>query len=163
MKSNGTTSSSNVSAVSSSSTVAASDPRPLDRWQRVGASISGLIVLALLIIASTLEPNPEGFGTHQQLGLPPCTSVVLFGWRCPACGMTTSWALLLHGRIVEALATNVAGVAFALIAIAYLPASCYFTLVGRATQGAWFSLALGISLLASMAIAAVQWLGRMLV
>ncbi len=163
MKSNCTASSSNVSAASSNPNAPKCDPNRLDSWQRVGAMISGLIVFALLIIASKLEPNPTGFGTHQQLGLPPCTSVVLFGWRCPACGMTTSWALLLHGRMVDALATNAAGVAFALIAIAYLPASCYFTMVGRATKGAWFSLALGISLLASMAIAAVQWLGRMLV
>ena len=34
-------------------------------------------------------------GTHQQLGLPPCNFVTLTGYPCPACGMTTSFALLV--------------------------------------------------------------------
>jgi hypothetical protein len=46
-----------------------------------------------------LHPDPAGHGTHQQLGLPPCPSVLLFDRPCPGCGLTTSWTALLHGDV----------------------------------------------------------------
>ncbi|RMG03430.1 MAG: DUF2752 domain-containing protein, partial [Planctomycetota bacterium] len=46
----------------------------------------------LLVIAAVLRPSPTGLGTHQQLGLPPCTFRAMFGSRCPTCGMTTAWS-----------------------------------------------------------------------
>jgi len=45
-----------------------------------------------------LKPNPAGHGTHQQLGLPPCPSVMIFGRPCPGCGLTTSWTGVMHGQ-----------------------------------------------------------------
>ena len=45
-----------------------------------------------------LSPSAEGHGTHQQLGLPPCPSVLLFDRPCPGCGLTTSWTAFLHGN-----------------------------------------------------------------
>ena len=59
--------------------------------------------------ARCLVPDPRGLGTHQQLGLPPCTFRVLFGRPCPACGMTTAWANVLRGRLPPALRANVTG------------------------------------------------------
>jgi Protein of unknown function (DUF2752) len=131
--------------------------------QRMLALGSGVCVLGMLIVASLLQPDASGYGTHQQLGLPPCTSVVILGMRCPACGMTTSWSLLLHGRITEAAGTNLGGMMIAIIALAYLPASCYFTVVGKSTRDGWFSLALGICLLVAVAVSVIQWLGRMII
>ena len=128
---------------------------------RVLACLSGLAVLAILVVARCLEPASEGFGTHQQLGLPPCTSVALFGIRCPSCGMTTSWSLATRGEFFEAARVNCGGLLLAIIALAYIPASCYFTWRGRSTRGGWFSLALGISILTSLAIAIAQWLWRL--
>ncbi len=49
-----------------------------------------------------LKPDPAGHGTHQQLGLPPCPSVLLFDRPCPGCGLTTSWTALLHGNLAFA-------------------------------------------------------------
>jgi hypothetical protein len=49
--------------------------------------------------AAYLKPDPSGHGTHQQLGLPPCPSVLLFDRPCPGCGLTTSWTALVHGQI----------------------------------------------------------------
>ena len=133
----------------------------LSKSLRVLAGLSGLAVLAILFTARTLEPASVGFGTHQQLGLPPCTSVALFGIRCPSCGMTTSWSLATRGEILEAARVNGGGLLLAIIALAYLPASCYFTWRGRSTRGGWFSLALGVSILTSLAIAIAQWLWRL--
>lgn len=129
---------------------------------RVLALCSGVVVLALLITARVLEPSPTGFGTHQQLGLPPCTSVALFGLTCPSCGMTTSWALITRGRIVEAVSKNVGGMLLAIIAMAYLPASCYFFFKGRSSQGGRFSLTLALSLIIALCLAVCQWLVRLL-
>ena len=133
----------------------------LSRTWRVLALLSGVCVLAVLLTARALEPDTDGFGTHQQLGLPPCTSVALFGVKCPSCGMTTSWSLATRGRVLEAASVNAGGLLLAIIAMAYLPASCYFSCVGRSTRGSWFSLALGISILTSLAIAVAQWLWRL--
>jgi hypothetical protein len=55
--------------------------------------------LALTLFAIYLRPDPHHHGTHTQLGLPPCASVVLFGRPCPGCGMTTSITALAHGQI----------------------------------------------------------------
>jgi hypothetical protein len=133
----------------------------LSKIWRMLVLASGVGVLAVLGTARCLEPAATGFGTHQQLGLPPCSSVALFGFRCPSCGMTTAWSLATRGDIVGAARVNAGGLLLAIIAMAYLPASCYFTWRGRSTRGGWFSLALGISILTSLAIAVAQWLWRL--
>jgi hypothetical protein len=53
-------------------------------------------------IGAVLSPDKSGHGTHQELGLPPCPSVLLFDRPCPGCGLTTSWTALIHGHIAEA-------------------------------------------------------------
>jgi hypothetical protein len=91
-------------------------------------STGGLTVASLLLVAipalfglaASLTPNPAGFGTHQQLGLPPCSFLTLTGRVCPQCGLTTSFALLLKGRFSDALTANPAGpVLAALLALAW--------------------------------------------
>lgn len=58
--------------------------------------------VGLTSVAMWLHPDPHLHGTHTQLGLPPCLSVVLFGRPCPGCGMTTSITNLVHGHFVDA-------------------------------------------------------------
>ncbi|HEY1599746.1 MAG TPA: DUF2752 domain-containing protein [Pirellulales bacterium] len=77
-----------------------------------GAGLAGL-----LVVAASLHPNPAGLGTHEQLGLPPCTFRSLFGIRCPSCGMTTSWSHATHGHWRQALAANVGGTLLAVVAV----------------------------------------------
>ena len=57
-----------------------------------------------------LHPDGVGHGTHQQLGLPPCPSVLLFHRPCPGCGLTTSWTNFLHGHIAAAFHSHPLGV-----------------------------------------------------
>lgn len=135
--------------------------RPKMGWGlRTTALVAGIIVATLLLTARMLTPDLEGFGTHQQLGLPPCTSVVLFDSRCPACGMTTSWALLLRGQIWAALESNIGGAMLAVIGLAYLPASCYFFFGGYPTRSERFSFWLAMSMLLAIGAATVQWIVR---
>ncbi len=81
---------------------------PLTRWEQVLLVLCGLGGLTLLLMAMWLQPDPRGFGTHRQLGLPPCTFKVLFDIPCPSCGGTTAFALFVRGRWVEALRSNAA-------------------------------------------------------
>lgn len=60
-------------------------------------------------VGLALTPSVHGHGTHQQLGLPPCGSVLLFGRMCPGCGLTTSWTALLHGEVSTSVRANLLG------------------------------------------------------
>src|ERR1700733_6946613 len=66
--------------------------------------------VACTAIGLYLKPDAHGHGTHQQLGLPPCPSVLLFDRPCPGCGLTTSWTRFLHGDIVGAFSAHPLGV-----------------------------------------------------
>jgi Protein of unknown function (DUF2752) len=57
-----------------------------------------------------LNADKHGHGTHQQLGLPPCPSVLLFDRPCPGCGLTTSWTSFLHGNIVTSFKAHPLGI-----------------------------------------------------
>lgn len=70
--------------------------------------------LAVFLVAAILNPyddsgRPRSRGTHRQLGLPACSLERLTGVGCPSCGMTTTFALLMHGDPVAAWRTNWAG------------------------------------------------------
>jgi hypothetical protein len=96
-------------------------PEPLSLGLRALLVLLGGILLAMLALAAWLSPNPRGLGTHHQLGLPPCTLRVMAGMRCPSCGMTTSWAYLVRGRIVPAFAANSGGALLGILAITLGP------------------------------------------
>jgi hypothetical protein len=71
-----------------------------------------LIALAswpILVVAAWLRPDARGFGTHQQLGLPPCAFSAVTGVPCPGCGLTTSFAHMAHGHIVAAFGAHLMG------------------------------------------------------
>jgi hypothetical protein len=90
---------------------------PIVGWQRVLLIFTGCVLVSLLITAACLPPSANGMGTHQQLGLPPCSMVMFFDMRCPACGMTTSWAHLMRGQIVQSAHANTGGLMLALFAL----------------------------------------------
>ena len=130
--------------------------------QRIALVMLALVLLALLVTAGTMTPDERGHGTHQQLGLPPCTFYVIFQRPCPACGMTTSWAWLLRGEVGHALAANAGGMLLAcmsLVGTAWLLVS--------ALCGRWFGgrpsewILAGIVGLISL-VTAGQWIWRLL-
>lgn len=87
----------------------------------INASTRGLVfllaaaLLAPLIIAATLTPDPRGLGTHQQLGLPVCSWPAALGIPCPSCGMTTAFAFVARADFISAFVAQPMG---ALLAIA---------------------------------------------
>jgi len=117
----------------------------------------GAMVLACpLVIATQLRPAVAGLGTHQQLGLPPCTVRMLWGIRCPACGMTTSWAHLVRGQWRQSLAANAGGFALGLLDLALAMGLVGHSAVARLPSREWAVL-LSLALSVSLAIALVDW------
>ncbi len=72
----------------------------------------------VLAIAAYLDPSSAGVGTHRQLGLGGCTLLQLTGWPCPMCGMTTTFSLAAHGRIIDALLCQPYGLVLFLLTLA---------------------------------------------
>jgi hypothetical protein len=90
------------------------DKHPLDRPRIQGSFRCVLVFLAaglvgLLGMSRWLEPDPRGYGTHTQLGLGPCAFAELTGRPCPTCGMTTSFAWFMRGRLGKSWQVSPAG------------------------------------------------------
>jgi Protein of unknown function (DUF2752) len=100
-------------------------------WQRLVLVFAGTVLVGLLATAACLTPSSRGYGTHQGLGLPPCTIVQIFGVRCPSCGMTTSWAHMTRGHVVQAVRANAGGALLAILAASVGPWILASGLVGR--------------------------------
>ncbi|MCS7209841.1 MAG: DUF2752 domain-containing protein [Fimbriimonadales bacterium] len=78
-------------------------------WARWGHAFLLAGALLVLGIGWYLRPDPAGHGTHQQLGLPPCTIFYLTGRPCPSCGLTTSVSAIMHGQLALAWRANPIG------------------------------------------------------
>ncbi len=78
---------------------------------------------AVLGVARMLTPDPRGFGTHTQLGLPACAFRQFTSLPCPGCGLTTAFAHMVRGELALALAANPLGVVLCMLTLIALPAS----------------------------------------
>jgi uncharacterized protein DUF2752 len=143
---------------------ASESPPSAPRWrwlERLVALAAGSILLALLVTACCLTPSPVGLGTHRQLGLPPCTVLDWFGFRCPSCGMTTSWAYMLHGRPLAALQANAGGALLAIVAAVCGPWLTISAVRGRwllRPPADWLMVAVGAAIIG---ITITQWTVRL--
>lgn len=117
--------------------------------------------LVLLVTAGQLEPSPNGMGTHQQLGLPPCTMRMLAGIRCPGCGMTTSWSHFMHGQWRESQAANLGGFLLAIYCLGFAAVCGQVAISGR-MPGIDVQRVLGIGLLAITGVTLATWGWRLL-
>ncbi len=130
-----------------------------ERWLSAGLAV---VLLCPLVVAALLRPSPWGYGTHQQLGLPPCTFVALFHCRCPSCGMTTAWSHLVRGEVWGAAKANAGGALAGLLALAAEP-----WLAVSALRGRWLGFrpnatAIAWTLLGVVAVTLVDWAVRLL-
>jgi hypothetical protein len=72
----------------------------------MAAVVVAACCLGVLLLAAWLNPNPQGHGTHTQLGMPACGWAAAFNHPCPTCGMTTSFAYAAHLRFWESFKTQ---------------------------------------------------------
>jgi hypothetical protein len=95
------------------------DDGRLGRAERTAALLGVLGVLGVFAVALMLEPDPRGLGTHERLGLAPCSTQYLLDVPCPFCGMTTAFSHMVRGQVVRGFLVQPAGAAlFALFAAA---------------------------------------------
>ena len=105
-------------------------------WARTALVLFAIGLIAMFAAAMWVDPygadgRPLKMGTHTRLGLPPCEFYIIFGKPCPSCGLTTSFALLMHGDIVNSLRANAVGTLLALFCLALIPWSVWISLRGR--------------------------------
>lgn len=90
------------------------------------AWLTGCVMV--LSIARVLTPSSTGVGTHEQLGIPACVFLKVTGWRCPSCGLTTSFAYAAHFRFVDAFFTQPFGFLLFLLACFSIPLALFYWL-----------------------------------
>lgn len=98
------------------------------RWM---LAVVGIMGLTVLVMARDLEPDPRGFGTHEQLGLTPCTFQELTGHVCPLCGGTTAWTYLLRGDLMQAATANLGGMLLCVVVVIGAPWMLLVAMWGR--------------------------------
>ncbi len=106
----------------------------MPRSERLLAGLAALACLGLLITAAALTPDPDGLGTHHQLGLEPCGFLSTFGKPCPTCGMTTAFAHAARLNLASAFHAQPFGLLLAIAA-----ATLFW--VGAASAALGYSLA----------------------
>ncbi len=98
-------------------------------WILLG--LAGAAIVVFLVLGLLVTPAEEGYGTHEKLGLPPCTSMELLGVPCPGCGVTTSVSLASRGRLVESFRTQPLGLVVALLGVLSIPWALWGHFTGR--------------------------------
>jgi len=112
----------------------------------------------LLGVAAWLTPDPSGLGTHRQLGFPACTSVMLTGYPCPTCGMTTAFAHTVRGQFVSAFRAQPAGLLLALTTILAAVGSLGVLLTGIVPAPNWYRIPASRVVLLVAAVILLGWL-----
>jgi hypothetical protein len=143
------------------------DPRRVDRGRlggktRLAMVASALALIGVLGLARWLEPDPRGYGTHVQLGLPPCTFFRLTGRPCPTCGMTTAFAWSVRGRVDRAWRANPAGCLLAPTCAALAAWLAAGAARGRPVGTRSLDRPLTALLVATVAVSLAAWTVRML-
>lgn len=124
----------------------------------LGCAITCVGVLAL---AAWLEPDARGYGTHAQLGLPPCGFRWLTGLACPGCGLTTAFAHGIRGEWMHAAAANPFGLVLFVVVCAAVPVALFAAVRGWSFGTMLDRFALGRWALAVAGCAAAVWIVRL--
>ncbi len=91
----------------------------------------------MLTVAAWLPPDARGYGTHARLGSGPCGFLVMTGYPCPTCGMTTAFAHTVRGQWWRAVWAQPAGFVLALATLGGVAFSVSALAVGRWPRVAW--------------------------
>jgi hypothetical protein len=132
------------------------------KWfERVPLALVGGVLMTLLFVSGRLTPDPQGLGTHHQLGLPQCSVRQYLGIRCPSCGMTTSWAHMVRGQVLGSVRANAGGAMLAVVAATAGPWMLVCGLRGRwllRPPNEWVVLGIG---LAVIFVTVMDWIVRL--
>jgi Protein of unknown function (DUF2752) len=135
------------------------------RIGKLARAFLGIMALGFLVvfgIAAWLHPydetgKPYSMATHTQLGMPPCNMVVMFGKPCPACGMTTSFSLLVRGDVWNSMKANWVGTLMAAFWLGLIPWGLYGALKGRVPWVRNLEMFLTIAVGVTLALMVLRW------
>ena len=131
--------------------------RAFHRVLWLSVAFGGIFVLAVAVM---LEPDARGYGTHTQLGLPPCGFLSFTGSACPGCGLTTAFAHAVRGDWFLAAAANPLGLALFVLVCACVPLSLTAALRNWSVDTVLERFAVGRWALAVAGCAVVLWVAR---
>jgi hypothetical protein len=123
---------------------------------------SGVLAAAIWIHPYDAAGQPQSHSTHTQLGMPPCSMMVMLGKPCPACGMTTSFALLAHGDPGPSLRANWVGTLMAAATFAFIPWGAVSAIRGRLLAIRNGEAALTIAVGLTLTLMLLRWAGVLL-
>ncbi len=88
--------------------IALLDARPLHPWlDRLFALVVLGTGLFIVVVLALVPPDPRGYGTHELLGMEPCSWPASGdGLPCPTCGVTTAACHLVHLQPIKAVTTH---------------------------------------------------------
>lgn len=132
------------------------EKRPPEHYMLLGLAVLALVGIGVLGL--WVDPDPRGFGTHEQLGLAPCRTMEWAGIPCPGCGVTTSVSLLWHGSLWASFVNQPFG--FLMGLFVPLAALCAFGahIRGRDLYAGALALRLGRWLMAFGSVMLVAWI-----
>lgn len=135
---------------------------PIPSWVRGGLLLAVLGVVVVFALAWRIDPYAgygaeQRRGTHQQLGLPPCSFLEATGVPCPSCGMTTSFSYTVRGDLVNAARANWVGVMLCLLCGLAVPWGVASAAAGRALFVPSLEKLVVFSVLALFVLLFVRW------
>jgi hypothetical protein len=93
-----------------------------DKLVAIAVLVSACAVLA---VAGWLKPSASGYGTHTQLGLPPCLFLRVTHLPCPSCGLTTCFAYAIRFKFWKAFLANPFGILAFLGTVSLIPTAIF--------------------------------------
>ena len=138
-------------------------PDAAPRRARWWAALLVAAAATVLIVASILEPDTRGLGTHQQLGLPPCGFVRATGLPCATCGYTTAFSMAARGDLIGALGTQPAAAVLAMICAASLLIGFYALVTAMPLAPLMAPLRRGVTYWGMAAVVLGAWLYKIMI
>ena len=110
--------------------------RPARWWVRAFLIVMAAAMVVVFYLATRVQPyiadgTPRKEASHQTLGRPPCRFREVTDMPCPSCGMTTSFAHLVRGDIVNSVRANWVGTGLAVFCILFIPWSLVSSVRGK--------------------------------
>ena len=130
--------------------------RSQEHWILLISAVAALLLL--VVLALWIHPDPRGFGTHEQLGLPACRMMEWTGIPCPGCGVTTSVALFAHAQFLASFHNQPFGFLIALAIPLYAAWALASHFRGRDLGGDMQILRIRAFVIAVIAAIALGWL-----
>jgi hypothetical protein len=120
-------------------------------------ALCGVFAVALWLNPYNADGSPRSMATHRQMGLPPCTFYQTTGLPCPSCGMTTSFALLMHGDVMNSLRANAVGTLLAVFCLLLIPWCLASAVMQRTLFLSSMERALTLVVLSFLGVMLLRW------